>query len=137
MLQASLLLDLKRRQPMQIIDPIEFGIGMPISVGEILINLRYDLLMRPAAVLFTNPADTVILSIHWTSKASQIVWDQAYNLAGLRHRHLPGVELEEFRSYLVRIALTCSVEKAVALKDQAIARLRPQYMSGTAEIQRE
>jgi hypothetical protein len=110
----------------QIIDPIEFGIARTIPVGEILSPLSqiYNPLLRPAAVLFTDPADNIVLSVHRTSKASQIVYDQANNTDGLRH-YLPGVELEEFRGYLVRIALTCDVEKAQALKDQEIFTVCP------------
>ena len=119
---------------MQITTPIEFGIARAIPVGEILINPLYDLLTRPAAVLFTDPTDTIILSAHWTSKASQIVWDQARNEDGLLYQHLSGVSPEEFRGYLVRIALTCNVGEAKALKAQIIeSPLRPQYMTGEIE----
>lgn len=121
---------------MQIIDPIEFAIARAIPVGEIIINWRdnplYGRLERPAAVLFTDPTDTTVLSVHKTIKASQIVWDQENNDDGLL-RQLPGVGREEFRCYLVRIALTCNVEKAETLKAQAIEHLHPQYMTGAAE----
>ena len=116
---------------MQFIDPIEFRIAMPIPVGEILINPLYDHLLRPAAVFFTDPTDATSLSLHSSIKASQIVYDQAHNEDGLRY--LLGVELEEFRRYLVRIAFTHDFEKALALKAQAIVLLRPKYMTGHSD----
>jgi hypothetical protein len=114
---------------MQIIDPIEFRIALPIPVGEIVTDtVFYDSLKRPAAVFFSNPADTISLSVHWSHFASQIIWDQMYNQDGLRY--VLGVGLEEFRSHLVRIALTPNFEEAKALKAQAIALLHPLYLTG-------
>jgi len=109
---------------MEIIDPIEFRIALPIPVGEIMDTVYYRL-MRPAAVFFSDPTDTIGLRVNSSRLVANIIYDQMCNLDGLRS--VLGVELEEFRRLLVRIALKPNYEEALALKAQAIEFLRPLY----------